>query len=718
MASVGITTEIDKVLPGSGARTATTLSVYGAAGETVSFQVTVTGPGTVTDITMPTGLGPVASQQCFIFREVWSNCAFGSGPLDSNIGGWTGRTPDGLIPRIDDVVGEQRNAFPFTVASGDTAAFWIDCYVPTSAPAGTFAGQVVVGIQGQPNVTLAVSLRVWGFTIPATSSLHSFFGNGYGTGNGGGIPSSFGVAGDQIATIRARLWQLGLDHRIAISCPDDGVRDMTHYNSFYLPLINGTAPTNLTGAKSSTVFSSGGGWGTGTIAPSLANFWNDALANGFTPRTIQYLIDEPTSNGTWSQVNPDSNIVHAVSSNFRDLVTATIQDAIANADQNNIDILCCIVNFMFDKSGTYAGNQRSAYSSWLASPPIGFGKRELWLYQSCMSHGCSAEVGGTANRGTYFSGWTSYAIDASILRARMMGWLLRIFQATGEVYYETMECNDWMNGAWAFGGQGDGTLFYAGTTSFIGGSTPIPCSSVRVKAIRGGYTDYEYLNLLDNLGDTTGITLANAMFPNPWTQPSQATFLANRVTIGNKIEQLLGSAPAAPPPPAPSVTWANPTAVSFGTPPQTPNTIPSRSVTKIVHQDQTVNRIQDQIIRTMNPALADMTGMPKATNGVFATEKWVNANLTSGFTQSGPVVPAFFTDPAGNVRLQGNVSGTVGAVMFQVPTGRRPLTPQQRIIVANGAPAVLLVSPDGTVRITSGSALNADIGGVSWKAEQ
>ena len=48
-----------------------------------------------------------------------------------------------------------------------------------------------------------------------------------------------------------------------------------------------------------------------------------------------------------------------------------------------------------------------------------------------------------------------------------------------------------------FGGNGDGTLFYPGLPDLIGGSTHIPVESIRLKLIREGLEDYEYLALLE-----------------------------------------------------------------------------------------------------------------------------------------------------------------------------------------------------------------------------
>ena len=53
----------------------------------------------------------------------------------------------------------------------------------------------------------------------------------------------------------------------------------------------------------------------------------------------------------------------------------------------------------------------------------------------------------------------------------------------------------------AFSGHGDGTLFYPGKPSVIGGQHDVPLSSIRFELIREGLEDYELLRLLDAAGD-------------------------------------------------------------------------------------------------------------------------------------------------------------------------------------------------------------------------
>src|SRR5262249_12332512 len=94
-----------------------------------------------------------------------------------------------------------------------------------------------------------------------------------------------------------------------------------------------------------------------------------------------------------------------------------------------------------------------------------------------------------------------------------------------------------------FGGNGDGTLLYPGTPAVIGGVTNIPVASIRLKMIRKGFEDYEYMKLVSDLGDPgfaqqTGQTL----FPNIYqSAQSPDAFHSAREALANRILTLKGS---------------------------------------------------------------------------------------------------------------------------------------------------------------------------------
>ncbi|HEX7622026.1 MAG TPA: glycoside hydrolase domain-containing protein, partial [Anaeromyxobacteraceae bacterium] len=524
-----VVSSTEKVRPSAAAVPLAGAELAAARNEFEAFQIAVAGPLSGVSATATAFTGPAVLPAPRLFREAIITLANPSGP-----DGVTGPFPDALIPDVDDVVGEKRNAFPFDVPAGEARALWIEAFVPASAPPGQYTATVTVRATGQADLTIPVSLTVWNFTLPSTSSLKSHFGLYYGD-----LPAAHGVSGDAFSTLRARYAQLGLDHRISISDLDDGNGDLNHYAAFYGALFDGRAPTQLQGARLTSAQYAGPGDPANSTAghAQWAAFFK---GKGWFDRLFDYTCDEPNSpRCQWSDLQSRAALVKAGDPEFRVLTTATVTDATQQGAAGTIDLIVPVLNYMQDKTGPFAGEQRAAYDAFLASGP----RKELWMYQSCMSHGC----GGTSE---YFRGWASYAIDASAVRHRAMEWLSFRFDVTGELYYETTQAYaggaPWTN-QWDYSGNGDGTLLYPGTPGAIGGQTDIPVASLRLKMIREGMEDYEYLKAVADLGDgALAKQVAARLFPDPWTQPTVADLFAARQQLAARILELTGSAPAAP----------------------------------------------------------------------------------------------------------------------------------------------------------------------------
>src|SRR5437763_12499056 len=85
-----------------------------------------------------------------------------------------------------------------------------------------------------------------------------------------------------------------------------------------------------------------------------------------------------------------------------------------------------------------------------------------------------------------------------------MGTLAFAENVSGELYFDTVfayhEGDPWKS-QWAFGGNGDGTLFYPGTPERIGGKHDVPVESLRLVQIARSLSDHAYLTLCAQLGD-------------------------------------------------------------------------------------------------------------------------------------------------------------------------------------------------------------------------
>jgi len=520
----------EKIRPDAKPRATTEASLSAARNEFEAFQVVVSGRATrVTAEASPLASARGAIEDVKVYRVDLIQVN-----QPSAVDGGTGRWPDALVPAVDDVVGERRNAFPFDVRDGESRAVWVEYRVPPGTKPGVYRGGVrITSAEGE--AVVPVTLTVWDFELPSTASLRSYFGLSYTT-----VPSGHGVSGDAEAQLRARYAQLGLDHRISVGVADDGQhRNMGHFDRFYAPLATGNAPTRLPGARLTTVKFVGN-----TSSVEEHRTWaQHARAQGWFDQLFSYTCDEPPLTCAWSDIAGRTRAAHDADPELRTLVTTQIWDADDHGVARDIDIMVPVVNYMDDKpESATPGSQRSRYDGFLSSGP----RKELWLYQSCMSHGC----GGTVNMGSpsesdrYYTGWPTYMIDASAVRSRAMEWISFAERASGELYWESafaFSHDAWSN-QWDFSGNGDGTLFYPGTPSRIGGSTHIPVASIRLKMIREGMEDYEYLKALSDAGDPElAGRIARQLFPTAYSTDIDAgTLMEARQAIALRILALTG----------------------------------------------------------------------------------------------------------------------------------------------------------------------------------
>jgi len=96
---------------------------------------------------------------------------------------------------------------------------------------------------------------------------------------------------------------------------------------------------------------------------------------------------------------------------------------------------------------------------------------------------------------------------------RLQQWQSFKYDILGELYYDMVYAygqGDPWSSLYYFGGNGDGTLYYPGRPDKIGGATHIPVESIRLKLIREGMEDYEYISLLKMLDDLDFATQQNA----------------------------------------------------------------------------------------------------------------------------------------------------------------------------------------------------------------
>lgn len=448
-------------------------------------------------------------QNIRMFQEGRYNVRWASA-AEGDAGYW----PDPLIPDVDAYDQQQRHAFVgFDIAANQTRAVWVDIRVPVDQPAGMYRGMFVVTGTNLPAASVTVQLRVRDFTLPSTSTLKSAYNlaadNVTRAHFGGQWCSDFPSA--QTDGLLVKYARAALDHRITLMRPTcaDPTSDLTHFDNFQGTLLAGTAATELATA-SATSFRNPRGDTTGMEmlkAHFDARGWTTTTDGS--ARLLDYTCDEPPA--FCDEANWPARAARAQAAGIPNLVTTTYDYLKQKQWVDLVDIVCPVAETMNDAA-------RAEYDEFLA---LGTTK-ELWWYQSCDSHGCG---GCDAGMATYSErqGMPSYVIDTDARQNRAMEWLSFIFDIGGELYFETaMDLTaglDWDSGIayCGFGGSGDGTLFYPGkpTDPRIGGTTDFPLESIRMKLIREGMEDYEYLVLYaDKFGRDAAVAKAKSVFPD------------------------------------------------------------------------------------------------------------------------------------------------------------------------------------------------------------
>ncbi len=172
----------------------------------------------------------------------------------------------------------------------------------------------------------------------------------------------------------------------------------------------------------------------------------------------------------------------------------------------------------------------------------------MWWYQSCGSHGCGEPDPLDMGARRYFRGWPSYMVDHDAALNRAMGTLAYRFGVDGELYFNTLEAwvaedgenrGDPWKSLWRFTGNGDGTLFYPGTPDRIGGKSHVPIESLRLKHLRDGLEDFEYLHLARSLGlQREADAFARALAPQPFEiNRSWREWEAARLKLAEKLAE-------------------------------------------------------------------------------------------------------------------------------------------------------------------------------------
>lgn len=463
------------------------------------------------------------------------------------------------------------------------------------------------------------------------SSLRSYFSASMSPGLVDQFGTNGILSNDARTDLVTKIAVMSLDHRISMTNYDDGQsNNLVHYDQAFdllnsgasqLTRISGMTPTsvNFMGNQSTrddydawhTRFGDRPWWqnvltytvdepGNPNNINKLGGRWCDIHPRGSAAHSntgayvIPALVTKDIGDLTAQHLNPevfpscandwgtgpfpfsiDPNTVYPAQDTADVNIMAPIIDALEETTDGGVKTRPQYDNFVLDRSGPLHDKSINA----------------VWTYESCNTHGCADFDPDPAPAGTNTvvtnPKWPSIgAIDHSAIRARAMPWLAFENDASGIFYYDMIQMfstgflgsiqggDPWHN-QYVFGGNGDGTLLYpgkpcavAGCDPFFGGTTNIPVASLRLKMIREGMEDYEYLNLLSRFGDmeknwakSQVLTIFPHAFETDWsnaTTNAVATLFQVRHMLACRILADLSKSDTAcggpPPPTCPSAT--------------------------------------------------------------------------------------------------------------------------------------------------------------------
>jgi len=488
---VAVASSMEKLRPDARLPGADTIDLAAARGECRSAQIAVRPAQSLSALSAtaeplegPSRVAPA------LYRVVTLELSRPSGP-----DGEAGSLPDPLVPVRDPFFGERRRAFPVAVAAGELQAIWVELCVPQDARPGRYRGSVRLDDGGRSLAAVAVTLRVWPFSIPATNSMTATFGLPTRTGT-----RALGHPDDPVlaralaaAALRHRISPHGLSYDPpwgrcqAERCALDWAR----YDAELGPILDGTLVPGVRGTFADVRVTARDWEGPEADLVALFREWRRHFdARGWTDRLWLYTLDEPKP----EQIPELARRARAARRGGVRAFATTLPDPRL---EGVVNAFAPVLNF-------FEGHPPGSFAV-IRDVKLGGAPLHPFWYASCMSHGCDdgpRSGPGRALMAREFRGWPGYEIDRPSASARVMGWLAYRQQVAGELYFDMLSA--WDGDPWKdvrrFAGNGDGTLLYPGLPERLGGEHPFPVESIRLKLIREGLQDGELLRLAERMG--------------------------------------------------------------------------------------------------------------------------------------------------------------------------------------------------------------------------
>jgi len=484
-----------RVKPRDAAGTVTEATVKAARNEVEAFQVVVrAGEGGLKNVTLEVsdlkGDGrAIEKKHIALFREYY--VAVKQGSPQSKEG--PGVYPDALIPFPEGDAKPARPSrvasFPFAVGAGFNQPVWIEISVPKDAAPGEYKGTVTVSAEGAKAVEVPVTLTVWDFVLPDAPSLKTNFG-GLGKRLLTGHPS-FKPDTPPYRDLEKRYAAAMAAHRICPPIPPylrpktgpDGAIDAKESHAGLKEWIE---TFHVTGLPVTLIGADPAGKDRAVNVKYLQSTWAYLKENGWEKLAYVFVIDEPSTKENYEEVRKRAAMIHEAQPGLKVLCTEqpVPQDASWGTLAGSVDIWVPLWTLFDEKS--VSERQKAG--------------EEAWSYTAL----CQGKPGEET---------PYWELDFPLLNYRIPAWESRRYGLTGLLYWTMVfwpESDPWLNPL-SFKQQfnGEGVLFYPGADAGIDG----PVASMRLKALRDGLEDYEYLVLAGDAGREKAAAIASG-----WTK--------------------------------------------------------------------------------------------------------------------------------------------------------------------------------------------------------
>ncbi len=519
---------MERVQPGDPPGSAAGVRIRAARGEWEPFQVALRSKGgTIQGITaevssLAGGAGAIPRGSFRLHREHFVYLRRPS--LRSEAA--PGLYPDALLPfadpftgkpipprqESDDPAGAKYAAVPFDLREGFDEVLWVEVLVPREAKAGEYRGTLALKARGRDlSPAVPIELTVWDFDLLETPALLSNFGGFSRTERAHGVKPGTPEA----LALERRYAETLARHRIAPPVPahlrprvlPDGSIDPAathaalkefmaalHVNSYDVERPPFADPLGADRAKAIRFLASTGRY---------------LKENGWLRGAYAYWIDEPNDAKAYEEVRRFGALLHESGSGIPFLVTeqTKTQDAAWGDLYGAVDIWCPLWPLHDEAT---------------AAERLAKGER-LWSYTAL----CQGDLP---------TPW--WQIDFPPLNYRMPFWQSWRYKMEGILYWTMVYWNQssdpWLDQP-SFRGayDGEGMLLYPGKDAGVEG----PIETIRLKEIRDGFEDFEYLALLGKLAGRDAADAAARKLAPSWTEWERdpAKLLAAREEVAAKI---------------------------------------------------------------------------------------------------------------------------------------------------------------------------------------